>query len=125
MISAAANVVIAAVLLRAWAAGAPAAFICGLYLVLVGLARFAEEGMRGEPQTPVWRGLSIYQWLSVLVFLGGAALTTLPSGQVSLAPRLEPAAIWVALAAAVVAAAAMSVDWPDTKWPMSRLSAPG
>jgi prolipoprotein diacylglyceryltransferase len=124
LISAGANIAISAVLLRLWVASAPAAVICGFYLVLTGLARFAEEGMRGEPQTPVWRGLSIYQWLSVLVFLGGAVVTTLPSERVILAPRLETAAVWVALVAAVVSATAMSVDWPETKWPMSRLSAP-
>jgi hypothetical protein len=124
LISAGANVAISAVLLRLWATGAPAAFICGLYLVLIGLVRFAEEGLRGEPQTPVWRGLSIYQWLSVLIFLGGAVVTALPSERVILAPHLETAAAWVALVAAVVAATAMSVDWPETQWPMSRLSAP-
>ena len=124
LISAGSNLVIVAVLLRLWALGAPAAFIGGLYLMLMGLTRFAEEGVRGEPQTPVWHRLSIYQWLSILAFLAGAVVTTISSEPVRLAPQLEPAAVWLALIAALVSALAMSVDWPDTKWPMSRLSAP-
>jgi prolipoprotein diacylglyceryltransferase len=59
LFSAFANLLIAAVLLRLWAAEAPASLICGLYLVLTGLARFAEEGTRGEPQTPVMAQLTL------------------------------------------------------------------
>jgi hypothetical protein len=34
--------------------------ILSAYLVLTGLSRFVEEGMRGEPRTPAWRDLTFY-----------------------------------------------------------------
>ncbi|WP_296714920.1 hypothetical protein [Rhodoblastus sp.] len=34
--------------------------ILSAYLVLRGLSRFVEEGMRGEPQTPAWRDQPLY-----------------------------------------------------------------
>jgi prolipoprotein diacylglyceryltransferase len=101
LFSASVNVAIAAVLLRLWGAAAPAGLICGLYLVLTGLARFAEEGSRGEPQTPVLAGLTIYQWLSIAAFVAGAAVAMTPSTPV------HP-----------------SVDWPRTRLPMSLLAPP-
>jgi hypothetical protein len=124
LFSASVNVAIAAVLLRLWGAAAPASLICGLYLVLTGLARFAEEGSRGEPQTPVLAGLTIYQWLSITAFVAGAAVTMTPSAPVHPVLQLDAASAWVALAAAAVSTLAMSVDWPRTRLPMSLLAPP-
>jgi hypothetical protein len=122
LISAAANLAIAAVLLRLWAAAAPAALIGGLYLVLTGLARFAEEGSRAEPQTPVVSGLTIYQWLSIAMFLAGMAVTAIPSAPVAVALQLDGVSVAAALVLGVIATLAMSVDWPHSKLPMSLLS---
>src|SRR5262245_46337771 len=124
LLSAAANLAIAVVLLRLWATQAPATLICGLYLVLTGLARFAEEGARGEPQTPIVAGLTIYQWLSVLAFVAGIVITTVPGAPVAAVLRIDGASLWTALMAAVLSTLAMSIDWPNTALPMSRLAPP-
>lgn len=124
LISALANLAIAAMLLRLWWAQAPASLICGLYLILTGLARFAEEGLRGEPQTPCIGGLTLYQWLGVAIALVGIAISITPSPTVHAALRLDAAELSVALALGAIATLAMSVDWPDTKLPFSRLSPP-
>ncbi|HEX5820047.1 MAG TPA: prolipoprotein diacylglyceryl transferase family protein, partial [Gemmatimonadales bacterium] len=73
------NLVIGGLLLRLWCLGAPLALAVGGYFVLTGIARFAEEHFRGEPQTAVVGGLHIYQWLALVFILAGAAVTLLPS----------------------------------------------
>ena len=125
LFSAFANLMIAAVLLRLWAAEAPASLICGLYLMLTGLARFAEEGTRGEPQTPVVAQLTLYQWLSICAFFAGIVVSMIAAAPVHAAMQIDAAACWVALAAGAVSTLAMSIDWPDTKLPMSLLCPPG
>lgn len=118
-----ANFAIGAVLARCWAMGLPAAFVAGMYLVLGGMARFAEEGYRGEPQTIAWRGLSIYQWLAIASVAGGMALAAVPSERVAWPASGD--ALAVALLSAVVGAVtwfAMGVDFPESSRRFARLS---
>jgi hypothetical protein len=115
------NAVIACVLTRLWMAQVPATFLGGLYLLLSGLARFVEEAYRGESQTPIERGLRLYQWIALGSVLGGAVITTLPSASVS--GRLQFSAVGVgsALLLGLVAAVALGVDFPNSNRRYSRL----
>lgn len=58
----------------------PLSFITGMYLILNGAFRFVEESLRGEPQTPYFLGMRVYQWLALLSIVTGIFCTMLPSG---------------------------------------------
>ncbi|MFN7924521.1 MAG: prolipoprotein diacylglyceryl transferase family protein [Bryobacteraceae bacterium] len=124
LFSIAANLMTFLLLRRMWSAGASLELICGVYLIANGIARFAEEGYRGEPQTPVLAGLRLYQWLAVACVIAGAVVTTMGSTP-SPAMRLGAAPLLGALVFAVFAAVAFGVDLPRSKWRLSRLSAGG
>jgi protein-S-isoprenylcysteine O-methyltransferase Ste14 len=117
-----AGLVMGALLLRLWIAGAPVAFVAGAYLILSSLARFVEEHYRGEPQTRFVAGLRLYQWMSIVGVVAGALLTTLPSPA---APPIEPlslSSVWIALATGAVAFLAYGVDFPASNRRFARLS---
>jgi hypothetical protein len=129
--SIAGNVVIGLGLARLRVLGAPDVLILGVYLILSGLARFVEEGYRGEPQTPRVLGLPIYQWLAVLSLAAGIAVTAFGAPPESVAgsavvgfsaPSSGHAA--AALLMFVLTGAAMGVDLPASNRRFSRL-APG
>ena len=69
--------------------------------------------------------LTFYQWLSICAFLAGIVVSMFPAAPVHAAMQIEAADCWVALAAGAVSTLAMSIDWPDTKLPMSLLCPPG
>lgn len=121
--SIAGNLVIAAMLLRLRALGAADVLILGLYLILSGIARFVEESYRAEPQTRVMAGLHIYQWLALVQLVAGIVTTTLPA---TLRPPgfAEPTPLLLAgaLVMAVMAGAALGVDFPRSNRPYSRLA---
>ena len=79
---------------------------------------------RRERKTPRVGGLTLYQWLCIAISLAGIAITVMPSPAVQAALTLDGAAVAVALALAAAATLAMSIDWPQTNFPLSRLSAP-
>jgi hypothetical protein len=112
---------VGAALFRLWTLQAPLPFIVGWYFVLVGLGRFVEEQLRGEPQTAVLGGLRLYQWLAIAFIVGGAAVTLVPGPA---APALSHPTLG-ALAAitlfAVLAYAAYGVDFPRLNTRFSRL----
>ncbi len=113
---------VGAVLVRLWIVRAPLAFIAGCYFLLVGLGRFVEEHYRGEPQTAIYAGFRLYQWLTLAFIVGGAALTACDS-----APAPTPVAIaWPVLAVAALAAligtASFGVDVPRSNRRFSRLA---
>ena len=118
-----ANLVIGAILIRLRLLGAAAPLIVGGYLMLAGLARFVEEAYRGEPQTPVWAGLKVYQWLAIGSVLAGIVGTTLPASRSEAGFTWPTAAAWgAALAAALIAWFAMGVDFPRLDRRFSRLA---
>ncbi|HET9822394.1 MAG TPA: prolipoprotein diacylglyceryl transferase family protein [Burkholderiaceae bacterium] len=117
-----ANAVIAAVLLRLWRTGADWTLIAGLYLVLSSLARFAEEQYRGEPQTPCWHGLPVYQWLAVAGALAGVLLSMVRGATVQAVAWLSMPSVGLAVGMGLLAAALMSVDAPGSKRRFSRLT---
>lgn len=57
----------------------PSAFISGIYLILNGSFRFVEESLRGEPQTPYFLGMRVYQWLAIFSILAGIGATCVES----------------------------------------------
>lgn len=116
------NVVIALVLLRLLTTGAPWTFIGGLYLVLSSLARFTEEHFRGEPQTNIHCGLTIYQWLAVAFFLAGCVVTMLHGSVVTAALTMNWAVGLVSGLAGIIAAFCMSIDFPKSQSRFSRLT---
>ena len=121
--SIAGNVVIGVLLLRLWFLHAPVWFIPGTYFILAGLARFVEEGHRGEPQTRQWLGLPIYQALSVTSVFIGIALTFV-GGTAAPSPStpFDPPLLATALVAGVVYWFAMGVDFPESRRRFARLS---
>jgi prolipoprotein diacylglyceryltransferase len=122
--SIAGNLVIGIVMIRLKTLAAPDSILVGVYLILSACARFVEESYRAEPQTPIVAGLRIYQWLAVLTLLIGIACTVLPSEPAR--PGFEaPSALLVvtALVMAIIAGAAMGVDFPGSNRRFSRLAA--
>ena len=121
--SIAGNVVIGVLLLRLWWVAAPIWFVGGAYLILAGLARFAEEAYRGESQTIVLAGLPIYQHLALVSVLAGVGLTMLGG-----VPAPTPSSLGdsgLLAAAAVVGLVywlAMGVDFPESNRRFARLS---
>jgi len=125
LFSALSNLAIAWILFIAWRSHASAFLIGGLYLLLTAFARFAEEAWRGEPQTPWKYGLSLYQWISVAIALSGVGLSMIASEPVAAGPGLSAMALVTAGGVALILAFAMSVDWPESRRPLSRLAPPG
>ena len=123
LFSIAANLASAALLLRLWVIGAPVGVIAGMYLVFAGLARFVEEGFRGEVQTSKHAGLALYQWMSIASAFGGLLLAAMPS--VSALPPREPEGGLVLIQSfltCIVFWFAMGVDFPASQRRFARLS---
>lgn len=116
------NVAVGVALARLWALHARLGLIVGTYFILSGLGRFVEEAYRGEPQTPIFARLRIYQWLAAGTVLLGALLTGFghaipaPARQFSISPALP------ALAFALFTWFAMGVDFPNSNRRFSRLA---
>jgi len=122
--SIASNIVIGLVMFRLKTLATPDSMLLGTYLILSGCARFVEESYRAEPQTPIVRGLRIYQWMAVLSVLGGILCTMLPAEPA--ARGFEAPSGMLVLAAVVVAlvyGAAMGLDFPGSNRRFSRLAA--
>jgi prolipoprotein diacylglyceryltransferase/protein-S-isoprenylcysteine O-methyltransferase Ste14 len=97
--------------------------ILGAYFLLTGLERFAEDAYRGEKQTRTIGGLREPQWFAVGALLVGMVLMALPSSvpASTAALGLFPVAA-TAVLAGVLAGFAMSIDFPKSTAPFSRLS---
>ncbi len=108
--------------LRLWLGGAELSLIFGLYLILTGLGRFVEEEYRGEPQTPVWRKLRLYQWAAVVTVLVGIVLTVIPAPMPELHPVMDLQALLLALLMGAFAQFLMGIDFPGSERRFSRLT---
>jgi hypothetical protein len=115
------NVVPALLCARLWAARAPLPVIVGTYLVLTGLGRFVEESRRGEPQTPVFARLRLYQWIAAATVAAGAVVTCLPATVPTPAPEPSLGALGAALAFAAATWFALGVDFPRSNRRFARL----
>jgi hypothetical protein len=103
--------------------GVDSALIIGIYLILTGVERFAEDAYRGEKQTR-WTGpLRENQWIALTASLLGIVITLLPSDPpAALAGAWEPSVILAAVLAGLTTAFAMSMDSPTATFRYSRLS---
>ncbi|HVU63556.1 MAG TPA: prolipoprotein diacylglyceryl transferase family protein, partial [Phycisphaerales bacterium] len=115
------NVAIGLFMLHLWRGHSPA-HIVGGYLILQSLARFVEEHLRGEPHTPRFAGLRLYQWCAVGTFAAGMAACVLPC-----AVRTPEAAVGLGVVAwavgmGLVYGLAMGVDFPESNARFSRLA---
>lgn len=113
--------VVAAVLVRCWTLAAPLPFIVGGYFVLVGLGRFVEEHLRGEPQTAVVGGLRLYQWLAIGFVVGGAAVTVIPGAPAPALAVPTPPSLLAITGFSLLAYAAYGMDFPRLSVRFSRL----
>ncbi len=116
-----ANVVTGFLLLRLYWSSVDAALIVGLYLILAGISRFVEEAYRGEPQTPWWGGLRLYQWAAVASVLIGIVVTMFASGTTLPPMSFSWEAVLIALFFGLVVFVAMGVDFPKSGRKLSRL----
>lgn len=112
---------VTAVLVRLWLLGAGLQFIVGVYFLLSGVGRFVEEHFRGEPQTAVWRGFRLYQWLALGFLVFGAVLTA--AGWTPAPPPAMPTpeTLLGVLGFTVLAYIAYGVDFPRLHRRFSRL----
>jgi prolipoprotein diacylglyceryltransferase/protein-S-isoprenylcysteine O-methyltransferase Ste14 len=116
------NVCMALAMWRLWKLHYPLHFIGGVYLLLNGLGRFVEEAYRGEPQTPVFAGLRLYQWIALATILAGALLTALGRSGAAPVPEFHWQALGVAAVFGVVCWIALGVDFPDSNRRLARLT---
>jgi protein-S-isoprenylcysteine O-methyltransferase Ste14 len=116
------NVVIALAMTRLWWVSAPTHFIAGFYLVLTGLGRFVEEGYRGEPQTPTYGGLRLYQWIAVGTVVAGAAITALGQSDPAGPPSLDLRSLVASIVVGTLCGCALGVDFPESNKRFSRLA---
>jgi prolipoprotein diacylglyceryltransferase len=106
---------------RLWAARAPLPVIVGAYLILTGLGRFVEESRRGEPQTPVFARLRLYQWIAAGTVAAGAVLTCLPASVPTPVPEASLLALAAGAAFALATWFALGVDFPRSNRRFARL----
>ena len=99
----------------------PSPFIFGLYLILTGIGRFVEEAYRGEVQTPIVKGLRLYQWTAIASVLVGMFMTILPVDVVYITPAVGWETLVSALVGGLFTAFAMGVDFPYSNARFSRL----
>jgi prolipoprotein diacylglyceryltransferase len=111
----------ALVVTRLWTLDAPLHLVAGVYLMLNGLGRFVEEAWRGEPQTPVFLRLRLYQWAALASLLAGALMTALGDSPAAPALRLSTAGLAPAAVFGLAVTAAMGVDFPGSNRRYSRL----
>ena len=116
------NAFIAVVITRLWFLHAPLHLIAGLYFILNGLGRFVEEAWRGEPQTPVFAGLRLYQWAAVASVAAGALMTALGPSEPAPTAHLDWSTLLPSAAFGAVVCCAMGVDFPESSRRFSRLA---
>lgn len=116
------NGLVALVVTRIYLLHAPSAMVGGVYLILSGAGRFVEEAYRGEPQTPVFGGLRLYQWVAVVTLVLGALITTVRHSPPAPGPVFHVSSIFVALGCGLAAWFLTGVDFPESNRRFARLT---
>jgi len=116
------NGIVALAVTRLYLVHTTASMVGGAYLILSGVGRFVEEGYRGEPQTPVYAGLRLYQWVALLSVILGAYITTLTGAPPTTTPVPHPSSIAVGLVCGLLAWLVTGVDFPDSNHRFARLT---
>ncbi len=104
-----------------WTRHLPFPFIFGLYLILTGIGRFVEEAYRGEVQTPIIKGLRLYQWTAILTVLIGIIISAIPLKPQWMTPDYGWETILAAIIGGLFTTFAMGVDFPHSNARFSRL----
>lgn len=99
----------------------PCSFIAGLYFILNGSSRFVEESLRGEPQTPYFKGMRAYQWLSILSIIMGIIFTTVPSETLTTGV-FDLKLLLNSLIYGIIVLFAYGIDFPESNKRFSRLT---
>jgi prolipoprotein diacylglyceryltransferase/protein-S-isoprenylcysteine O-methyltransferase Ste14 len=115
------NVFIALIITRLWILHAPLHLIAGLYFILNGLGRFVEEAWRGEPQTPVFARLRLYQWAAFSSVLIGIVMTALGTSEPAPGAQFDWGMLLPAAAFGAMVCFAMGIDFPESNRRFSRL----
>ncbi|MFC2124611.1 prolipoprotein diacylglyceryl transferase family protein [Bacteroidota bacterium] len=108
-------------LLGLWYKHVSFSVIFGLYLILIGIGRFVEEAYRGEVQTPIWKGLHLYQWTAIASVIIGIPMTIIQVAVVDTYTGIGWETIVVALLGGLFTFFAMGVDFPRSNARFSRL----
>ncbi len=105
-----------------WFVGTSIPMVAGLYFILTGLSRFVEEHFRGEPQTPIYYGLRLYQWLAIAFVVGGIFLTTIDYQAEKPVFSTDGLTVLLALIFGFICAFLMGMDFPYSTRRFSRLA---
>jgi protein-S-isoprenylcysteine O-methyltransferase Ste14 len=116
------NAVTAVIVMRLWLAHGSLALIVGVYFILTGLGRFVEESFRGEPQTPIFGDLRLYQLISILTVVGGIFMTMADNSLTAPAPAPNWQAILASAGFGVFVCIAFGVDFPNSNKRFARLT---
>ena len=116
------NVATALVVVRLWFLQAPLHIMGGVYLILNGLGRFVEEAYRGEPQTPTFARLRLYQWVAAVSVGSGALVTALGTSSAAQRPAPNAASFAAGALFGIVTWFALGVDFPESNRRFSRLA---
>lgn len=115
------NLVTGLFLLKLWFAQASLPLIIGMCFILNSLGRFVEEALRGEPQTPIYGGLRLYQWIAAAGVIVGAYLSTVSYQAVLPAAGMSSQTLLAAVAGGIIAIGLTGVDFPLSNRRFSRL----
>ncbi len=116
------NILITFLLLHMWWNMWTWTVLVGAYFILSSLSRFVEENYRGESQTPVVKGLNLYQWASLGGLALGLGLACIESQPLQMMVSFESSAFFTAIIAGLFVFVAMGIDFPNYNGPLSRLS---
>jgi protein-S-isoprenylcysteine O-methyltransferase Ste14/membrane-associated phospholipid phosphatase len=115
------NVLTALIVTRLWILHAHLHLIAGLYFILNGVGRFVEEAWRGEPQTPVFAHLRLYQWAAFASVLLGIFMTALGTSEPAPGAQFTWNMVLPAATFGILVWFAMGVDFPESNRRFSRL----
>ena len=116
------TVIVAIIMARLWLSGASLTLILGGYYILTGLGRFVEESLRGEPQTPVFAGLRLYQVLAAISLFGGILVTMISTGGNAPSPQFNWEAVAASAGFGLFIWIAFGVDLPTSNRRFARLT---
>ncbi len=109
------------ILFSLWFKDISPSFLFGLYLILTGIGRFVEEAYRGEVQTPIVKGLRLYQWTAILSVFIGIIMTVIPVEVTSITSDFGWQTVLSAIIGGLFTTFAMGVDFPFSNARFSRL----
>ena len=80
-----------------------------------------EEAYRGEVQTPILKGLRLYQWTAILSVIIGIIMTTIQVEPVLIITEFSWETVLAAVIGGLFTTFAMGIDFPHSNARFSRL----